>query len=217
MEHASARVAPPPSKPLGFWTRLKEIDMFFEGRGREHQAMRRLVRNLKKVGVPYAIVGGMAVNAHGVERTTRDVDVLLTPEGFERFQQAFVGTDYDRLATRPRRLVDRRNGVNVDVLLTGRFPGSGRPGPIAVPDPAEVSEEIKKIHVLRLTTLIQLKLAVRRHSVFGDVVNLIRAHNLDRFVKEGHHPPETKRLITTVHPSGVGASRLVVTLPATLT
>jgi hypothetical protein len=149
MEQTPARVAPPPSKPLNFWRRLKEIDMFFEGRGREHQAMRRLVRNLKKLRVPYAIVGGMAVNAHGVDRTTRDVDVLLTPEGFERFQQAFVGTDYNRVATRPRRFVDRRSGVNVDVLLTGRFPGSGRPGPIAFPDPAEVSEEIKKIHVLR--------------------------------------------------------------------
>jgi hypothetical protein len=188
MEHPSARVASAPSKPLDFWTRLKAIDMFFEGRGREHQAMRRLVRNLKKVGVPYAIVGGMAVNAHGVERTTRDVDVLLTPEGFERFQQVFVGTDYDRVATRPRRLVDRRNGIIVDVLLTGRFPGTGRPGPIAFPDPAEVSEEIKKIHVLRLTTLIQLKLAARRHSDFGDVVNLIRAHNLDESFNHHLHP-----------------------------
>jgi hypothetical protein len=79
MEHTSARVAPPASKPLGLWTHLKKIDLFFEGRGREHQTMRRLVRNLKKVGVPYAIVGGMAVNAHGVERTTRDVDVSRAP------------------------------------------------------------------------------------------------------------------------------------------
>jgi hypothetical protein len=188
MNQPSARVARTQERPRDFLTRLKEIDMFFQGRGREHQAMRRLVRNLKKLGVPYAIVGGMAVNAHGVERTTRDVDVLLTPEGFERFQQAFVGRDYDRLAARPRRLVDRRNGVNVDVLLTGRFPGTGRPGPIAFPDPAEVSEEIKKLHVLRLTTLIQLKLAARTHSDHGDVVNLIRAHNLDESFNHDLHP-----------------------------
>jgi hypothetical protein len=189
MERSSARIARPQgaSKPLDFRERLKEIDMFFLGRGREHQTLRRLARNLKKAGVPYAIMGGMAVNAHGAERTTRDVDVLLTPEGFEPFQRAFVGSDYDRVAGRPRRFVDRRAGITVDVLLTGRFPGSGRPGPIAFPDPADVSEEIKRIHFLKLTTLIQLKLAASRHYDFGDVVFLIRAHNLDESFKHQLH------------------------------
>src|SRR6516164_1493517 len=83
-------------KPRDFLKRLKEIDMFFAGRGQPQQSMRRLARNLKKAGVPYAIMGGMAVNAHGAERTTGDVDVLLTPEGLERFQQAFLGKQYDR-------------------------------------------------------------------------------------------------------------------------
>lgn len=190
MERSSARVVRPKtgSKPFDFGKRLEEIDMFFRGRGREHQCMRRLARNLKKVGVPYAIMGGMAVNAHGAERTTRDVDVLLTSEGLERFQQVFVGSGYDRVAGRPRRFVDRRNGVAVDVLVTGRFPGSGRPGPIALPDPAEVSEEIDKIHVLNLTMLIQLKLAARRHYDFGDVASLIRVHNLDESFKDQLDP-----------------------------
>jgi hypothetical protein len=109
--------------PRDFWQRLKEIDRFFEGRGREHQTMRRLARHLKKAGVPYAIMGGMAVNAHGAERTTHDMDVLLTPEGLERFHQALVGSEYDPVANRPRRFLDRQRGVTVDVRVTGRFPG----------------------------------------------------------------------------------------------
>jgi len=162
--------------------------MFFEGRGREHQALRRLARNLQKAAIPYAIVGGMAVNAHGAERTTGDVDVLLTADGLKRFQETLVGSAYDRVEGRPRRFVDRRNGVAVDVLVTGRFPGSGRPGPVAFPDPAEVSEEIRKIRFLKLATLIQLKLAASRYYDFGDVVHLIRVHHLDESFKKQLHP-----------------------------
>jgi hypothetical protein len=186
MGQSSGRAAR--NKPVDFWKRVKEIDMFFEGRGREHQTLRRLARNLKKAGIPYAIVGGMAVNAHGAERTTGDVDVLLTSEGFETFQEAFVDSSYDRVPGRPRRFVDRRNGVTVDVLVTGRFPGSGQPGPIAYPDPEVVSEEIKRIQVLNLPTLIQLKLAARRHSDLGDVVYLIRVHDLSESFKHQLHP-----------------------------
>ena len=51
--------------------------MFFQKRSQQHQAMRRLARRLKKAGIPYALMGAMAVNAHGAERTTRDVDILL--------------------------------------------------------------------------------------------------------------------------------------------
>jgi hypothetical protein len=49
MEQPSEKVARPLGKPLDFWKRLKEIDMFFEERGREHQPMRRLARNLAKM------------------------------------------------------------------------------------------------------------------------------------------------------------------------
>src|ERR1700676_3108183 len=80
---------------LSFANRLNEIGMFFRKRSPQHQAMRRLARRLNKAGIPYAIMGAMAVNAHGAERTTKDVDVLLTPEGLERFRQEFVGEEYE--------------------------------------------------------------------------------------------------------------------------
>ena len=64
--------------------------MFFQKRSPQHQAMRRLARRLKKAGIPYAIMGAMAVNAHGAERTTKDVDILLTPAGLERFREQFA-------------------------------------------------------------------------------------------------------------------------------
>ena len=126
--------------------------------------------------------------AHGAERTTRDVDVLLTPEGLERFRQEFVGEEYEPVEGRPRRFVERQGGVTVDCLITGRYPCTGKAGPLAFPDPAEASQEIEKIRVLTLPQLVQLKLAARRYYDFGDVVFLIRTHNLDESFLPQLHP-----------------------------
>ncbi len=174
--------------PFRFMDRLQEIGMFFQKRSPQHQTMRRLARRLKKAGIPYAIMGAMAVNAHGAERTTKDVDILLTPEGLERFRQEFVGEEYEQVEGRPRRFVERQSGVTVDCLVTGRYPGSGKPGPLTFPDPTEASQEIEKIRVLTLPQLIQLKLAARRYYDFGDVVYLIRTHNLDESFQQQLHP-----------------------------
>ena len=173
---------------LSFDERLKEIDMFFDGTDKVHQSMNRLIESLESAGIAYAIVGGMAVNAHGHARTTRDVDVLLTKEGFEEFRSRFVGSAFDQVPKRSRRFSDRANGVSLDVLVAGFYPGSGKPGPIAYPDPAGVSVTIENKQVINLRTLIQLKLAARRHQDFADVVNLIRIHSLDESYQENLHP-----------------------------
>jgi hypothetical protein len=173
---------------IDFWSRLKEIDLFFEGRGREHQTLRRLVQRLEKAKIPYAIMGAMAVNAHGAERTTKDVEVLVTQEGLDLFRLRYVGKSYDAVPERPRRFVEKRSKVSIDFLVTGRFPGSGKPGPVAFPHPDEASQRIKNAKVVTLPQLIQLKLAARRHQDFGDVVFLIRIHDLDESYLEKLHP-----------------------------
>src|SRR5262245_45807025 len=104
-------------KAFSFMDRLKEIGMFFQKRSPQHQAMRRLARRLKKANIPYAIMGAMAVNAHGAERTTKDVDVLLTQDGLERFREQFVGEDYEPVEGRPRRFIERQSGVALDFLI----------------------------------------------------------------------------------------------------
>jgi hypothetical protein len=162
--------------------------MFFKGRAPQHVSVRRLVRLLRKASIPYALMGAMAVNAHGARRTTDDVDVLLTQEGLERFRQELVGKAYDPVANRRRRFVDRRNGVTIDILVTGHYPGHGGPGPFAFPDPESASEEIDQVQVVTLPQLVQLKLAARRHYDFGDVVSLIRVHQLDESFAGNLHP-----------------------------
>jgi hypothetical protein len=173
------------------WTvadRLKEIGMFFNGTDPVHVTMRRVAERLEQAGISYAIVGGMAVNAHGHRRTTGDVDLLVTAEGFDSFLKLLASGDFERVPGRARRFLDRVTAVTFDLLITGRFPGSGRPGPIAFPDPAAVKQQIGNLPYVDLTTLIQLKLAARRHKDFGDVVELIRTHGLDESFADKLHP-----------------------------
>ncbi len=173
--------------PFSFWKRLKEVSLFFAGKDEVHKSLRRIVNRLKRAGIPYAVMGGMAVNAHRYVRTTGDVDLLLTPEGLEEFQRRFVSKNYRRVEGRGRRFVDRINNVGIDILVTGRYPGSGVPGPIRFPDPERVGELIDKAAVVNLPTLIELKLAARRHRDFGDVVELIRFNDLDESFADTLH------------------------------
>ena len=167
-------------RPVSFWSRMKEVELFFQKNDPVHKTMCRVVKRLDKAGIAYAVVGGMAVNAHGRKRTTADLDLLLTAEGLTDFRRRFVPKDYEEVSGRPRRFADRKNGVTIDFLVTGMFPGSGVPGPIAYPDPSAVGEVIEDARVVDLTTLIQLKLAARRYQDFADVVALIRVHDLGK-------------------------------------
>jgi hypothetical protein len=150
--------------------------------------MRRLVRRLERAGIPHAVMAGMAVYAHGHERMTNDVDVLLTRAGLEEFRRCFVPKYYEQDPKRRRRFVDKKDRITVDILVTGFYPGRGEPGPVAFPDPEAVREQILKINYINLPTLVQLKLAARRYQDFADVVNLISVHNLDESFAERLHP-----------------------------
>lgn len=166
---------------------LQAIIMFQKGKDPATVTMRRLVQRLRQARIPHAVMGGMAVYVHGHERMTKDVEILLTAGGLEQFRTLFVPKYYDIVPGRVRRFTERANGVSLDILVTGKFPGSGKPGPIAFPDPADVRQLHNKTYYVDLLTLILLKLAARRYQDFADVVNLIRANDLDEsFGKKLH-------------------------------
>lgn len=173
---------------LRFWKGLREIAMFFKGKDEVHKSMRRLIKRLEKAGTPYALVGGLAVFAHKYRRTTNDVAILVTATDFARFRKLWVPKNYVPHPRLAQRFVDRVNQVTIDFLITGLFPGSGKPGPIAYPNPIAVSEVMENAKVIDLPTLINLKLAARRHQDYADVVNLIRFNDLDASFQVNLHP-----------------------------
>src|SRR5262249_34663775 len=161
------------SGPLSETCPLQSANMFHRSKESAPASMRRLVKRLGKAGIPYAVMGVLAVSAHGHRRRTDDVDVLLTREGLEEFRRRFVPTYYDTIPTRWRRFIDRANGVSLNVFVTGHHPGWGEPGPITFPDPSTVGELIQNVFYINLNTLIRIKLAAPRHQDLADVVCLI--------------------------------------------
>ena len=66
---------------------LNESEAFFMKEGKVHLTLKRLTQALQAEYIPYAIIGGMALNLLGYTRETVDVDILLTPQGLERFRE----------------------------------------------------------------------------------------------------------------------------------
>jgi hypothetical protein len=147
------------------------------------RALEKLVRTLERQGIPYAIIGAMALNEIGYQRVTVDVAVLLTAEGLAAFKAAHLGLAYGEKFPGSRGLRDLEHGVDIDVVLTGAYPGDGRPKPVAFPDPATTAAKGARIALLPLPLLIELKLASgitapHRLKDLADVLEVIRVLKL---------------------------------------
>ena len=164
------------------------------GRSAIHEAASRLAQTLTDMGIPFAIAGALAANAHGHVRTTGDVDVLLTPEGLAAFKARWLGRGWVEVFPGSRGLKDAVCDVRIDVLLTGDHPGDGKPKPVAFPDPAAASEpDADGVPILTLRTLIELKVASgmtapHRPRDLDDVIQLVRVNGLDREYADGLDP-----------------------------
>ena len=175
-----------------FWDGVQVASRFFMGQADVHKALERLVRELDEHDIPYAIVGAMALNEFGYQRTTADVDVLLTPDGLASFKAHVLGRGYVEKFPGSRGLRDTEHGVEIDVVLTGEFPGDGKPKPVAFPDPAVAAQRGVRIALLPLPSLVELKLASgmtapHRLKDLADVQELIRILHLPRnFVQSLH-------------------------------
>jgi hypothetical protein len=125
----------------------------------------------------------MALVAHGYDRTTVDVDVVLTVEGLEEVHRRLVGLGYVHPFQGSKNLRDTETGVQIEFLVAGQYPGDGKPKPVRFPEPAEIAQVIDGIRYLRLEALVELKLASGmtnpgRLRDLADVQELIRVLNL---------------------------------------
>lgn len=122
------------------------------------EAMRAVAAEYERMGIRYALVGGLAVGAQGWPRATRDVDFLVDDTAFER---------------RPGGLVLLRvpfevQGVPIDSLA----PKHDEPFLAAARDVAPISDGIP---VLGVEALIYMKLTAFRLRDRVDVVELIKS------------------------------------------
>ncbi|MBY0524271.1 MAG: nucleotidyltransferase family protein [Gemmataceae bacterium] len=138
---------------------LREGSMHFEKESAVHKSLEKITRRLKDLDISYAVVGGMALFFHGLRRFTEDVDILVTRDGLKKIHEQLEGLGYVPPFTGSKHLRDAESGVKIEFLVTGDFPGDGKPKPVAFPDPANAAVEIDGVRCLELSRLIELKLA----------------------------------------------------------
>jgi len=165
-------------------------------------AMSKLAKSLEREGIDYCVIGGNALHAHGYERATIDVDVLMTPEGLSKFVETHVGRGYVRrfegAKTKFRNTAD---DVPIDILLTGSFPGD-KQTEVPFPEPSEIAYDEgffalgsqQTIRMVDLKNLVNLKLASckdlpeERGQDYMDVIKLIETNLLGEDYAEELHP-----------------------------
>ena len=164
---------------------LEEAEAYFMGEGGVRNAAAAIAERLAEAGIDYAIAGAIALGEHGFKRLTVDVDVLIRREGLARFKAEWLGRGYLDVRPGGKAVRDTINNVWVDFLLTGDFPGDGKPKPVAFPDPREAAIAGDKYRVVSLPRLVEMKLASgmtapHRLQDLADVLRLIGTADLPR-------------------------------------
>ncbi len=164
---------------------------YFMGQGSLNNTLAQLTNDLKEHRINYMVIGAVALLAHGYPRFTEDIDLVLTPEGLEAFHRELIGMGYvPAFAGAKKRLRSTRDGVTIEVMTTGEYPGDGKPKPVSIPDPSTASTEIDGIWIVTFAKLIELKLASgmtapHRLKDLADVQELIKIRRLQpEFVEQ---------------------------------
>ncbi len=158
---------------------------------RVREAAERVSAALSAADVAHAIAGGVACNAYGHRRATEDVDVLVNAEALPDLVRALGGAGWvPRYASAKRSWRDSAMRVDVDVLLSGEFPGDGLPKAVAFPrlgaaEGFSWTRAAGGARVLDLVALVAIKLASaasapHRLKDAADVAALIEAQALPR-------------------------------------
>lgn len=158
---------------------------FFRGKGMVNETLRRLAEDLDRSGIDYTVIGAVALNQHGYQRFTQDINLLLSAGGLKRFHEELVGRGYRPAFTGAlKRFRSTRENVPIEIVTPDEYPGDGRPKPVRFPEPAESYVIIDGIRTIPLERLVELKLASGitapdRLKDLADVQELIRLKALD--------------------------------------
>ncbi|MEO8435807.1 MAG: nucleotidyl transferase AbiEii/AbiGii toxin family protein [Pyrinomonadaceae bacterium] len=161
-----------------------EARRYFMGQGSLNNTLANLAADLKEHGIDYVVIGAVALLAHGYPRFTEDIDLVLTNEGLETFHRELVGLGYaPAFPGAKKRLRSTKDGVSIEVMTTGEYPGDGKSKPVSMPLPSEAAIEIDGIQFVTLEKLIELKLASGmtapdRLKDLADVQELIKIRSL---------------------------------------
>ncbi|MEZ6100910.1 MAG: hypothetical protein R3E01_18375 [Pirellulaceae bacterium] len=138
---------------------------------------------LRDSGIAHTVCGGVAVCLHGYQRNTTDVDVIIQPFDMSQVKSLFMENGY--VWDESNKEFRSSSGIAIQFLLAGEKAGKGTE--VLIPEPVgELNVEDREgLSVVRLSRLIEMKLASgignlrRTHRDFADVVELIAIRQLD--------------------------------------
>lgn len=159
-------------------------------------SLEAVVRALDEAGVPFIVVGGLAVVAHGYGRHTQDLDIVvrLLPDPVRAAFRALEGLGYGpRVPVTADGFADAEQrarwiegkGMTVLNFHSDRFRDT--PVDVFVSEPFDFDEEYRlamveeiapgvPVHIVRLESLLRLKRAVGRPQDLADVAELRQLH-----------------------------------------
>jgi hypothetical protein len=186
---------------------LSEGSRHFEIDSSVQRSLERIARRLGELEIPYAVAGTLAMFYRGYRRFTEDVHLLVTRQGLNKIHEELEGLGYVPPFTGSKHLRDAESGVRIEFIVTGGYPGDGKPKPVAFPDPDSVAVEDDGIRFLNLRSLVELKLAsgmsnLQRGRDLVDVQEMIRVLELPREFGDGLDPyvqPKFRELWMIVH------------------
>lgn len=166
----------------------------------EVRSVEAIVRALNNAEVQYLVVGGLAVNAHGYERLTRDVDLVigLEPDNIVRGLRALIDIGYQfAIPVSPEDFADRtlreewRREKNMVVLKLWSDVHRRTPVDIFIYEPFDFPREVSaavwhnvapgvKAPILRRETLLQMKREAGRRRDLLDVDELEAIRKLEK-------------------------------------
>jgi hypothetical protein len=180
---------------------LNQGSLHFEENSAVFKALRKITATLNELDIPYAVVDGMALFRHGLRRFTEDVGILVTSSALATIHEKLEGRGYRPPFARSKNLRDTELGVRIEFLIAGEYPGDGKPKPVSFPDPQLVSVDFGGVHYIRLSKLVELKLAsgmtepTTRIKDLADVVELIKVLQLPLELAEQLDPSVRERYV----------------------
>jgi hypothetical protein len=159
-------------------TTYAEAQRYFMGEGKLNNALARLVADLTEHQIDYVVIGAVALMAYGYPRFTEDIDLIVNSDGLEKFHDELVGRGYAPAFEGARkRLRSTTEGIPIEFIAAGGYPGDGKPKPVSFPDPSDSSVNLDG------EKLIELKLASGmtasdRLKDLADVQELIKIRSL---------------------------------------
>jgi len=123
------------------------------------EALRVASKRLSGLGIRHALVGGLAVGAHGFPRATKDINFLVGDEAFEHHEGGII--------TMKAGVPIQIGGVLVDLLSAQPEDGALRDIPVT-----SAGEEVP---VAPVEALVHLKLKSPRMKDASDVIELLKA------------------------------------------